>query len=186
MASYTCPKCNIVLKKGSWELVTECPDCKTPWVLDATAAMGSLRRVQVLSTVFTLLSFIPFVGMVFGVLGVFWGYLAVKFRHVALGLMMMIVSTLVGLLGQSALIWYEVGQLEDYHCQSQLTTLAASIREFRQKNGYFPESMEALEKAKFAAPKRCFGGGEYVYLPPWGWKVGAGAKRRRRRRWKWR
>jgi hypothetical protein len=175
MASYTCPKCNIILKKGSWELVTECPDCKTPWVNDPQESMRKLRRVHILATVFAVLSFVPFLGLVFGALGVFWGYLAIKFRHVALGLVMMVVSTVVGLVGNTALLWYQLGQFGDHHCEMQLATLGSSIKAYREKSGHFPESMDALKKAKLETPKRCFAGGTYVYLPPWNWKVGSGA-----------
>jgi hypothetical protein len=171
MASFTCPKCNITLKKGSWELVEQCPDCATPWVSDEGVPKRSLRRVQVMAGIFAVLSFVPYLGLVFGILGVFWSYLAVKVRHVALGIVLMIVSTLVGLVGQGALVYHEVGVFEDHNCQQRLGWLGESIQEYRAKNGHYPESLDVLEKGKFRTPKQCFAGGKYFYLPPWGWKV---------------
>jgi hypothetical protein len=130
-----------------------------------------VRRVLVMAGVFAVLSFVPYLGVVFGILGVFWSYLAIKFRHVALGLVLMVVSVLVGLVGQGALVNYEIGRFEDHNCQQRMGVLGASIREYREKNGHFPESMDVLVKAKFKAPKQCFAGGKYFYLPPWSWRV---------------
>jgi hypothetical protein len=161
------------MKKGSWEVITACPNCQTPWPADANAPARNIRRIQARCAIFTFLSFVPFLGIVFGVLAVFWGYLAIKFRHVMLGITVMLVAAVVGLICQPALIWWQIGQLFDKQCIGELTTLSNSFRTYKERHHYYPESLEALrdKKEKLQVPKRCFSGGTYLYMPPWNWQI---------------
>src|SRR4051812_2615071 len=97
MASTTCPKCRITLSKGSWELYTHCPSCGEQWNVDSAAPARNLKRVKRLAVFFTLLTVIPYAGVVFGILGIWWGFLAVKFRYVVLGTTLMVISGVIGL-----------------------------------------------------------------------------------------
>src|SRR6476620_4334019 len=103
MASYTCPKCEATLKKGSWELYTHCPECGEAWTVDPNASGRNLRRSKTLAVLFSVFSLIPYLGIVFGFRGVFWGMLAVRFRYVALGTTAALVSGIIGIGCQPAL-----------------------------------------------------------------------------------
>ena len=156
MASYTCPQCGNTLKRGSWELLTHCPDCNAEWSVDPTAPARNLRKIRVFASVYTVLCLLPFaamylptpdgstlsvllcliplVGAVAGILGMFWGYLAIKFRQSALGMVAMLVSATAGMVGQGAYTWWMFGQWDDHRCLTNLTTLSASIREFEAEH----------------------------------------------------
>jgi hypothetical protein len=171
MASYTCPTCDITLKKGSWELFTHCPECQTPWIVDPRAPARNLRKVKTHAILYFVLSFVPIAGVVFGILGVFWGYLAIKFRYTVLGVTFMLLSAIVGLVFQSAFAWWGIGQLTDRQCLDQLQTLSASIRTYNDRHHRYPQSLPALTDEKLPAPTSCIFGGVYFYLPPSHWKI---------------
>ena len=91
-----------------------------------------------------MLSVIPYLGIVFGLFGIGWGYLAVKFRNVVFGTAVMVVSAIIGLGCQPALAWWHLGTLLDRECQGNVQTLSDSLRMYREKQGQLPATLADL------------------------------------------
>ncbi len=171
MASVTCPKCDILLKKGSWELFDKCPDCGTPWEVKPGEEQRIVRRVKITGAVFAALCVIPYIGVVSGLLGVFWGAMAYRFQRKVWGGVVIAVSVIVGLAVQPVLVYLHMRHLSEVYCEYELGIMSRSIQAFRDKNHRYPETLDELKKAKFEVPKQCFSGSGYYYLPPYGWRV---------------
>jgi hypothetical protein len=163
----TCPKCGDTLRKGSWEIFTHCPSCSTEWPVDPDEPQRVKRRIVRNAALWTLVSLVPIVGIVGGMVGAFWGYLAVKVKWAVLGTTAMIIGIVVGAMGQSLVAWWAFGEWDQSRCQNALATLAASLRSFRMDTGFLPQKLADLSRMGLPAPTECPGqGGAYFYLRP--------------------
>jgi hypothetical protein len=167
MAMITCPQCRYSFRKGSWEVFTHCPECNAPWAVDPDEPARVVDRVSTRACVYAGLSFVPVLGLVFAVLGAFWGYLAVKFNRVVLGTTTMLLSVTVGFACQTVLIYWGIGQYKDYACQRDLTTLSNSVYAYRTLTHSYPPDLAHLANLRLPAPTTCpFSGGPYLYWNP--------------------
>jgi hypothetical protein len=159
--------CGDTLRKGSWEIFTHCPSCGQEWPVDPDEPQRVKRRIVRNAALWTLVSLVPGLGIVGGMVGAFWGYLAVKIKHPVLGTTAMIIGIVVGAMGQSLVAWWAVGERDQGRCQKELTTLAGSIRAYAQQTRHYPPSLADLKRLDLPAPTECpGGGGAYFYLAP--------------------
>lgn len=167
MASTTCPKCKISVRRGSWEYFTHCPECGVEWVVDPDLPARVQKKIMTSAVVYAALSVVPALGVLFGLAGAFWGYLAVKRDRVILGVSAMSFAILVGVVAQPVLIWWGIGFFSDAACKTRLTTLRDSIYAYHTLTGKYPPTLKAMADARLRAPTVCpSGGGEYYYLCP--------------------
>lgn len=166
MALVTCPKCKHTLRKGSWEVFTHCPECNAEWSVDPDEPRRVRFRIMIQAIACAVLSFVPIVGIAAGLVGSFWGVLVARKWNVLLGTIVLLVSMVVGVFGQSAFAWWGWGEYVDHACQTKLQVLADSIYAYRSFTGKYPPSLEAMRQHRLQLPDECLVGGPYFYMPP--------------------
>ncbi|MFB3892631.1 MAG: hypothetical protein ACE15C_11480 [Phycisphaerae bacterium] len=168
MPTVTCPICRDTLKKGSWEIFTHCPSCGAEWPVDPDEPRRIKQKIITLAWTYAVLAFVPALGVIFGAMAVFWGYMAAKTRRALAGTVVMIIGMVVGIAGQPVLTYWGVGYLQDRACMADLQTLANSIYAYGQLTGQYPADLKTLENLRLPVPSRCAwgSGGPYYYRSP--------------------
>ena len=166
MATISCPKCHATLRRGSWEIFTNCPSCEAEWTVDPKETDKIRQRIVASAALYSVLSFVPVLGLFFGMVGTFWGFMAVRINRVVLGIGAVVVSTLVGIVCQPALTWWGIGHVADTRCRHSLTALSNSIYAYRTMTHQYP-TLRTLIDMRFPVPTNCpSGGGQYFYFYP--------------------
>lgn len=168
MSVIVCPKCKGTLEKGAWEIVPRCPSCDAELPKAAVSPEQMVRKIVVKASLFAFLSFVPVLGFVFGLFGVFWGYLAASKQRVIVGATAMFISAVIGLVVNPFASYWAYGQAMDITCDSDMRALCNDIAACKTSCGDVPKDLACVSAScKHEVIDRCrAGGGKYLYYPP--------------------
>ncbi len=167
MSVTVCPKCKGTLQRGAWEIVTKCPSCETQWPVPPGEQERMLHKIVSRAWTYGLLSLLPVIGFLFGLLGILWGFLAATRRKVVTATITLLLSTVVGLVVQPFLAYWAYGYAMDRTCFNDITALNSSIEAYRSAKHDYPVDLAAASEVAGPVPARCrAGGGEYLYRSP--------------------
>lgn len=167
MSLSVCPKCKGTVQHGLWEVVSQCPNCGEQWPVEPNAPEKMTRKIVSRAWMYGFLSFVPVAGIVCGFLGLLWGFLAASRQKLVTATAALLLSSIVGLVGQPFLAYWAYGYAMDRTCESDLAALTRDIAAYRDANHALPKDLETLAKTDPSVPRRCrAGGGAYLYLPP--------------------
>jgi hypothetical protein len=137
-----------------------------PGALEATS-QKTQRKIVVRACAYTVLSFVPAIGFVFGLMGMFWGFLAVSKQRVAIGASAMFLSMCVGLIGQPFVTYWAYDRAMDAKCRSDMADLAKAIDAYQCSCNDYPRDLAALCRTVAKVPQRCMAGNaNYLYFHP--------------------
>jgi hypothetical protein len=167
MPIVVCPKCQVSLQKGGWEVMSHCPVCNAQWSDETNVDQRRTEKVCARACLYTVLAFIPFLGLFFGVLGAFYGYLAVRMQRFVLGSVAMILGMIVGFVVQPLALYWGYGLYSDHGCVQSLKQVSAAIATYRQDYQAYPANLAELAERVKGMPVNCPGsGGAYFYFRP--------------------
>ncbi|MFB3891637.1 MAG: hypothetical protein ACE15C_06390 [Phycisphaerae bacterium] len=167
MSVTVCPQCKGTVQRGPWEIVPKCPNCGADWPVEPGAPERMVRMIIRRAWLYGILSFVPVVGIAFGVLGLLWGFLAASRRRIATAVPVLLLSAIVGIVIQPFLAYWAYGYEIDRMCLADVTRLAEALQMYRSSSHDLPPSIAVLAEVEGPVPKRCrAGGGIYLYFHP--------------------
>jgi hypothetical protein len=113
MASTVCPQCKNTIMRGFWEILDKCPACGADWAVDPGARPRMVKKVTLLALACGLGCFIPVAGCLFALAALGLGFLALRMGRRTAGVTAMVLAIMIGLAGQSLLIYKGYGYLSD-------------------------------------------------------------------------